>query len=97
MPPYLKNKSAEHYNHVTVKFKGTRKNPFGIGAKTTLFANDTRQYQEMTLTRGFQSSVAPQLHFGLGNIQKIDSIKIVWPDKKSSACQGTQNQFNGDF
>lgn len=78
----FENKSSEHHNHLTIRFKGTTKNPFGIGTKTTLFANGTQQYQEMTLSRGFQSSVAPQLHFGLGDAQIIDSIKVVWPDHK---------------
>ena len=36
----------------------------------------------MTLTRGFQSSVAPQLHFGLGQTEKVDRLKVVWPDGK---------------
>ena len=34
------------------------------------------------LTRGFQSSVEPRLHFGLDTIAGIDSILIVWPDQK---------------
>ncbi|WP_422350245.1 VCBS repeat-containing protein [Flagellimonas sp.] len=84
----FENRSSEKNNHLTLKFKGTDKNPFGIGTKATLYANGGHQYQEMTLTRGFQSSVAPQLHFGLGNTQKIDSIKIVWPDNKVQLVRG---------
>jgi hypothetical protein len=34
------------------------------------------------LTRGFQSSVEPRLHFGLGSASKIDSILVVWPDQR---------------
>ncbi len=30
-------------------------------------------------SRGFQSSVSPILHFGLGSEKQIDSIRIVWP------------------
>jgi len=32
-------------------------------------------------TRGFQSSVEPKLHFGLGGKKKIDSLLIVWPNQ----------------
>ncbi len=32
------------------------------------------------MTRGFQSSVAPKIHFGLGEITQIDSVQVVWPD-----------------
>ncbi|NNC34168.1 MAG: hypothetical protein HKO09_04790 [Croceitalea sp.] len=79
----FENKSADHNNHLTLKFKGPETNKFGIGAKTTLYTGDKTQFQELTLTRGFQSSVAPQIHFGLGQTKDIDSIKIVWPDGKS--------------
>ena len=75
----FENKSSETKNHITLKFKGPELNPFGIGTKTTLYSNGQTQYQEMTLTRGFQSSVAPKIHFGLGKVTQIDSLKIVWP------------------
>ena len=38
----------------------------------------------MMPSRGFQSSVDYNLHFGLGEISKIDSIKVIWPNKLSS-------------
>jgi len=34
------------------------------------------------LSRGFQSSVAPKLHFGLGEQTKVDSLTVIWPDGK---------------
>ena len=74
----FENKSSNTKNHITLKFKGPDKNKFGIGTKTTLFAQGKKQYQELTLTRGFQSSIAPQIHFGLDTIKRIDSIKIKW-------------------
>ncbi|UII76477.1 VCBS repeat-containing protein [Flagellimonas sp. HMM57] len=78
----FKNTSATTNNHLTLGFRGQPKNHFGIGAKAYIYANGTKQLQEMTLTRGFQSSIAPKLHFGLGKTEKIDSIKITWPDEK---------------
>ncbi len=78
----FENKSSSKHNSITLKFKGTQKNPFGIGVKTTLFSNGSTQYQELTMTRGFQSSVAPKVHFGLGQTKTVDSISVVWPDGK---------------
>ena len=78
----FENKSSEKNNYITLKFKGPDKNKFGLGVKATVKANGLNQFQEMTLTRGFQSSVAPQLHFGIGKAEKIDTIHIVWPDTK---------------
>ena len=77
------NKSADKgSNHLTLKFKGSSKNPLGLGVKTILYAGGNEQFQELTLTRGFQSSVAPQLHFGLGEETRIDSLKVIWPEGK---------------
>lgn len=88
------NKSAETSNFTTFKFKGDEKNPFGIGVKVSIFNDTIRQYQELTLSRGFQSSVAPQLHFGLGKSTQIDSAKVIWPDGKMQTLLDLEvNQF----
>ena len=78
----FENTSSLQNNHITLKFNGPEKNPNGLGVKVYLKSNSVTQFQEMTLTRGFQSSVAPQLHFGLGKNQKIDTLEIKWPDGK---------------
>ena len=39
------------------------------------------QYEQLMLTRGFQSSVEPKLHFGLNEQLKVDSLLIVWPNQ----------------
>lgn len=67
---------------MNVTFKGDSMNRFGIGAKVWLFAKGKMQYQQLSLTRGFQSSVEPKLHFGTDSIRNIDSILVVWPDQK---------------
>lgn len=77
----LKNK-APFKMMTNVTFKGDSLNRFGIGAKVWLFANGKMQYQQLSLTRGFQSSVEPRLHFGTDSIRNIDSMLIVWPDQK---------------
>ncbi len=79
----FENTSNSNLNHyLTLKFNGPDKNKFGIGVKATLKTDSLTQFQEMTLTRGFQSSVAPRLHFGLGKANKVKSLKILWPDGK---------------
>jgi len=77
----LKNK-APFKMMTNVTFKGDSLNRFGVGAKVWLFANGKMQYQQLSLTRGFQSSVEPKLHFGTDSIRNIDSMLIVWPDQK---------------
>ncbi|MEK7727911.1 MAG: VCBS repeat-containing protein, partial [candidate division KSB1 bacterium] len=66
-------------NYLTVKFSGAARNAFGIGAKVMLHHREGVLYQELMPTRGFQSSVEPVLHFGLGNIAGLDSLEVMWP------------------
>lgn len=67
-------------NYIKLKFKGPKNNPFGIGTKVWITNDTITQYQELTLTRGFQSSVPAELTFGLGNSTAIKQVKIEWPD-----------------
>jgi hypothetical protein len=90
----FENHSSENNNFVSLSFKGAEKNPDGVGVKVSLKAGGTEQFQEMTLTRGFQSSVDPRLHFGLGKAQTIDEIHVTWPDGRVESIKGEQsNQF----
>ncbi len=67
--------------HLGLKFVGNPDNHFGIGVKAYLFAGRKMQYQQLMLTRGFQSSVEPKLHFGLEKSKKADSLLVVWPNQ----------------
>jgi enediyne biosynthesis protein E4 len=82
----LRNNSPKK-NYVSVAFKGDGMNTFGVGAKAWLFTKagagrQQIQYQQLMLTRGFQSSSDTRLQFGLDSVSVIDSILIVWPDQK---------------
>jgi hypothetical protein len=68
-------------NYITLSFAGKQDNHFGIGAKAYVFCGGQMQYEQLMLTRGFQSSVDARLHFGLSNHNKIDSILVVWPNQ----------------
>jgi enediyne biosynthesis protein E4 len=81
-------KSDNHY--LRVKLKGTGYNLFGIGAKVYLKMGDKTQMQELITTRGYQSSVEQVLHFGLGQKEIIDEIKVVWPDGRKSILNGVK-------
>jgi len=81
-PAVILKNNASAKTSISISFKGNNSNSFGIGAKAWLFTGGKMQYQQLMLTRGFQSSVEPRLHFGLDSIKNIDSILIVWPDQK---------------
>ncbi|PRY89611.1 VCBS repeat protein [Mongoliibacter ruber] len=79
-----KNNSQEtkQNNWIQIKLKGEGNNPDGIGAKVYIFNSNGIQLQEQMPTRGYQSSVSFKLHFGLGKINEIDSLMIIWPGGK---------------
>ncbi|MFK8103794.1 MAG: VCBS repeat-containing protein [Saprospiraceae bacterium] len=85
-----KNTSNTANNYLDVQLKGNTKNPMGIGAKITLQSEAGLQYQEQYLSRGFQSSVSPVLHFGLGKTPQIDRLTVAWPDGTESILQNVK-------
>ncbi|MGQ0713742.1 MAG: VCBS repeat-containing protein [Gemmatimonadaceae bacterium] len=70
------------HHYLTVQLRGAGANTAGIGAKVIVSHGGTRQMLEQMPTRGFQSSVDPRLHFGLGASQTIDSLVVIWPDRR---------------
>jgi hypothetical protein len=75
------NKTDKKANYLKVKLKSSGKNPFAIGAKILSYHKGILQYKEMYTVRGFQSSSEPMIHFGYGKESKIDSLRIIWPDR----------------
>lgn len=69
-------------DYLRISLKGPKHNTIGLGTKVTVRSKDVTQTQELTLTRGFQSSVEPILHFGLGANADLSTIHVVWPDGK---------------
>ncbi|MEM8896477.1 MAG: FG-GAP-like repeat-containing protein [Bacteroidota bacterium] len=65
-----------------IKLNGPSGNPTGIGTQVALKDGSSSQFQSLSLTRGFQSSVEPLLHFGLGDKESIEEVNIRWPDGK---------------
>ncbi|MRX40270.1 hypothetical protein GJU43_13365 [Flavobacterium sp. LC2016-23] len=78
----FENSSSKINNYINIKFKGNTKNTFGLGNRVYIKTKKGTQMQELTMTRGFQSSVAPELHFGVGKENTIDEVKVVWTNGK---------------
>jgi len=70
-------KNKPHY--LRIKLNGSNKNTSGIGSKVYITAAHGNQFQEQYFNRGFQSSVDPVMHFGLGKDSLVKSVKVVWP------------------
>jgi len=70
-------------NYMQLKFIGNEPNKFGIGSTIQLYYEDNIVVQELMPSRGFQSSVDYLMTIGLGKAEKIDSMRVIWPDSKS--------------
>ena len=74
---YRNRGASGHYLGVVLRGHGG-----GIGATVEITAGGRRQTVEAMPTRGFQSSVDPRLHFGLGAATRIDTLTVTWPDRR---------------
>src|SRR5881409_2743083 len=78
--------SANH-QYLTVTLRGEGENTSGLGAKVKIAAGGTHQLVEVMPTRGFESSVDPRAHFGLGATSRVDSLTVIWPDRRSQVLE----------
>jgi len=81
------NQETKVNSYLKIKFDYPKPNTFGIGTKVFAYNNGKLQYKELYTARGFQASSEPIIHFGFGNLQSIDSLKIVWPNKTNQTIK----------
>ena len=89
---YRNNSDKKGNNYLKVELKGGAKNPNGIGARIIAICGSEMQQFDHYLSRGFQSSVAPNINIGLGIANKVDTLKVIWPDLKMQTL--TQIEVN---
>jgi hypothetical protein len=71
---------ASGKDYVALKLSGTPNNINAIGTKVIIYKGSEKLFYEYFPTRGFQSSMLTPLHIGLGDIDEVDSLLIIWPD-----------------
>ena len=81
MPLFVYQNNSKN-NYLKVKLNGAHPNSFAIGSIVEIYSNKKTLRQELIPSRGFQSSVDYMMTFGLGSVEKVDSIKVIWPNKK---------------
>ncbi len=85
----LRNNSTGQ-NFLQTTLHGPSKNPFGISTSVTVFHHGNQQKSVEQPTRGYASSVAYGLHFGLGDNKTVDSLLVEWPDGKVQLIKNIQ-------
>lgn len=71
--------------YIGFNLEGDKLNKKAIGSVVKVFSDGDCKMRELHPMRGYQSCVDYSLMFGLGNIERIDSVKIRWPDLSQSS------------
>ena len=78
----LRNSSLNDNSWLILDLVSTSANRDAIGAKVWVHSNGKKLYLERINGRGYQSHYAKRLHYGLGQLTKIDRIEVLWPGKQ---------------
>jgi len=86
----FENKNAlTQSNYIRIKLNGKEKNPAAIGASVEIFSDSIKQRRTVLSGRAYLSQSEHSLHFGLGDIARVDSVVVTWP--------GNQRQLIDDI
>lgn len=76
---YQNHTNKEHH-YLQVSLKGSKTNPLAIGSSIELFQQNGILTRWISPSKGFQSSTEYKQTFGLGKVNRIDSLRIQWPN-----------------
>jgi hypothetical protein len=79
-PALLRNDQQTGHHWLRVLLVGQAPNTGAIGARLELTAGGLTRYREVMPTRGYMSQVELPVTFGLGTAERVERLRIVWPD-----------------
>src|SRR4030095_7798154 len=82
-----KNVTTTKGHYIKIRLKGSGTNLAGLGCSVIVYTGYKKQFNTMQTTRGYFSAVEPILHYGLGQYNKIDSIKVYWDHTSMSVLK----------
>ena len=72
---------------LTLRLEGSSSNRDAVGARVTVVAGG-RRFSDWRMGGGsYQSASDPRLHFGLGAIDRIETLEVTWPSGKVGRFQ----------
>ncbi|MEM9647353.1 MAG: VCBS repeat-containing protein [Bacteroidota bacterium] len=75
------DKSSKNHS-LEISLQGGTQNRHGIGAKVIAYTKQGSVTVENFVSKGYLSAVPNKLHLGIGKDSILDSLKIVWPNRK---------------
>ncbi|MFN4904768.1 MAG: CRTAC1 family protein, partial [Planctomycetota bacterium] len=86
----LRNQTKTNGTWIAIELIGTESERDAIGATIKIVAGDQSWIHQRLAGNGFECTNEGFVHLGLGGIQKIDSMEIVWPSGKTSQWENLQ-------
>ncbi len=83
------NASEAGGNYLSLDLQNTDERT-NLGTKVYAYAGGRTFYQELQTVKGYQSSSSHYLHFGLGEADQVDSLRIIWPDQQQQLLTGVK-------
>ena len=79
-PRLLRNDQETKHNWLELVLDGGKSNRDALGARVILHADKRKMERFVTPTRSYLSQTQLPVHFGLGKIELIEKIEVIWPD-----------------
>ncbi len=73
------NQASKGKNQHYLRIKLDNLGKTAYGTKVIVHLDNGKNIQDFNPTRGYQSSVEPVLHFGLGSQDKVELVEVIWP------------------
>ncbi len=87
-PRLLENRSTRQGQWIGFALVGDGGNLEALGARVQVDAGGVTRTRELRRTHGLYSSHDPRLHFGLGPVDGVDSVRVRWPSGRTSLHSG---------
>ena len=78
LPSFWENTEVTSRNYLLVSLEGTISNKDGIGSMIEISVSGNKQYRYVMSGEGYLSQNMLTEHFGIGNANMIDYVKITW-------------------
>jgi enediyne biosynthesis protein E4 len=71
---------SEHAGHfIVLQLEGTKSNRDAVGAKVAVTCGGRVRVAQRFGGGSYQSASDPRLHFGLGDVRRVDGVEVRWP------------------
>jgi len=80
--PYFFQNHFPRKNFITFQLQGTKSNRDAVGALVTAHLGKEVLVRQVPAAGGYLSQSSKNLHFGLGNRERVDRVEIRWPSGK---------------